>query len=121
MHKLFTKILNFRFSDFLPMNIYLAKDFEIIDQSFRQSSDSITTDREFIKQLPAIINDIADKIHVTVKFYEAVKNKNSDWLEQFEEFKHAKLLKAHSDQIFKNGFCQRTTFILKRGNLFRKI
>jgi diguanylate cyclase (GGDEF)-like protein len=86
----------------------LAKDFEIIDQSFRQSSDSITTDREFIKQLPAIINDIADKIHVTVKFYEAVKNKNSDWLEQFEEFKHAKLLKAHSDQIFKNGFLLNT-------------
>jgi diguanylate cyclase (GGDEF)-like protein len=103
MRKLLTKILKFRFLDFLPINLYLAKDYEIIVNAFRQNTESITTDRQLILNLPNILNDIADKIHISINFYEAVKNKNSDWLDQFKEFKYSKLLRDHSDQIFKNG------------------
>jgi diguanylate cyclase (GGDEF)-like protein len=108
MRKLLTKILKFRISDFLPIDNYLAKDYEIIDVTFRQNAESITTDRQLIKQLPTILNDIADKIHISVNFYEAVKNKNSDWLDQFEDFKYSKLLKDNSNQIFKNGILLNT-------------
>jgi diguanylate cyclase (GGDEF)-like protein len=108
MHKLLTKIINFRFSSILPNKKYLARDFEIIDQAFNLDADSVALDRQLIKILPTIFNDIAEKIHISINFYEAVKNKNSDWIDQFREFKYCKYLKNHSDQIFKNGIILNT-------------
>jgi len=103
MQKLLSKILNFRFSSLLPKNKYLAKDFEIIDRAFNLDTLTIKTDRQLIQILPTLINEIADKIHISFDFYEAVKNKNSDWIDQLSEFKYSKYVKDHADEIFKNG------------------
>jgi diguanylate cyclase (GGDEF)-like protein len=103
MRKLITKILKFRLSDFLPGKNYLARDFNIIDQAFNLDFETITTERQLIKILPKVLNDISEKIHISVKVYEAIKNRNGDWLEQFSGFKYAKLLPNHAANIFKNG------------------
>ena len=114
MRKLLTKILNFRLSSLIPDNKYLARDFELIDNAFRLNTDTITSERQLIKLLPEFINDIVENIHVTVKFYEAVKNRNSDWIQQFKEFKYSKYLHKNSDQIFKNGISLNTLDLFTR-------
>jgi hypothetical protein len=114
MHKLLTKILEFRFSDFLPHNKYLAQDFDVIDQAFRLHSDTISTERQLIKELPSIFKEITDQIHISVNLYEAVKNKNSDWIKQFEGFKYSKLIKDHADKIFKNGILLNELFAMSQ-------
>jgi diguanylate cyclase (GGDEF)-like protein len=103
MQKLLSKILNFRFSSLLPYNKYLAEDFEIIDKVFSLDTETISTDRQLIKVLPTLLKDVADQIHIPLKVHEAVKNKDSDWIDQLANFKYSKLLKNHSNQIFKNG------------------
>lgn len=103
MHKLLAKILKFKFSDILPSINYLARDFDVIDRALTLDYDVVISDRQLIKIFPKVLLEISEKIHISINIYEAVKNKNSDWVKQFGEFKYSKLLKEYKDIIFKNG------------------
>jgi len=102
MHNIFKKILNFRLSNFIPTYKYLAGDFEIIDKAFNLDPKSISSDRQLSMTLANLLNDVANNIHTPITFYSAVKNKNSDWLDAFKDFKYANYLTDYFDQIFKN-------------------
>jgi len=102
MLNIFNKILNFRLSDFIPTNKYLAGDFETIDKVLSLDPDSISSDRQLSNSLSNLLNDIVDRIHTPIAIYAAVKNKNSTWMEAFKDFKYEKYLTTHFDQIFKN-------------------
>jgi len=108
MHKLLTKILKFRFSGIIPNSRYLAREFEIIDKAFSLDTDPIISDRQITKILPDVLNEVAKKIHIPITFYTAVKNKNSNWMDEFRDFKYAKYLTTHFDQIFKNNIVLNT-------------
>ena len=103
MHKFLRKILDFRLSGIIPNNKYLVGDFEIIDKTLNLDTDTFNTDRQITKILSILLGEIAEKIHVPVKFYAAIKNKNSDWMKEFRDFKYAKYLSSHFDQIFNNS------------------
>jgi len=102
MHNIFKKFLNFRLSEFIPTTRYLAGDFEIIDKALSLDHDIITTDSQISKTLSSLLSEVATKIHTPIVFYAAVKDKNSDWMGAFKDFKYAKYLTSHFDQIFKN-------------------
>ena len=103
MRELIDKILKFRLTDFLPGKNYLARDFNVIDQTFNLDLEMINTERQLIKILPEMLHNVTEKIHISVNVYEAIKNKNEDWVSQFSNFKYAYLLKNHAENIFKNG------------------
>jgi len=102
MQKFLKKILNFRLSELIANNKYLVTDFELLEKILNLDTDTFTTDGQITKNLSARLDEISEKIHIPVNIYSAVKNKNSDWMNGFRDFKYAHYLSTHFDQIFKN-------------------
>jgi len=86
----------------MPSSKYLAGDFEIIDQAFSQNTDEINSDIQVTNILSEMLNDVSKKIHIPINFYYAVRNRNSDWMNEFRNFKYATYLTDNFDQVFKN-------------------
>jgi diguanylate cyclase (GGDEF)-like protein len=102
MKKFLKKIQKFELSDFMPISKYLARDFEIIDRAFNQNVNDINSDIQIVKILSDLLNDVSKKIHIPINVYYAVRNRNSDWMNKFKDFKHATYLTDHFNQVFKN-------------------
>ena len=100
MYNFIQNLFDFKFTRFFSTHKYLAADFEIIDNALSLDTDSIHSDRLISKILSDLLSDIAVKIRIPIAFYTTVKNKDSDWMKEFEEFKYAKYLAKHFDQIF---------------------
>ena len=103
MQKFLKKILNFNLFEFTANKKYLVGDFELLEKTLNPDTGTITTDSQLTKNLSDRLEEIAEKIHIPVKIYEAVKNRNSDWMNGFRDFKYVHYLSTHFDQIFNNA------------------
>ena len=102
MIKNLAKFFNINFNDTFSRNEYIAKDFELIDKSFRINPDHIATEEQLVKLLPKVINEISEKINIPIILHSARKSRNLKWIDDFKQFKHKDLLSYKFDEVFKD-------------------